>query len=93
MYLTLELTNPETRLAVQIQTEDYFMVGWAPRYLVSDLTKAMAEVPEYSASVVRLNLLPAPSKQRVLIEMQGRWGDHQPMSDDDFQPLVDDSPA
>ena len=42
LYLTLELTNPETRLAVQIQTEDYFMVGWAPRYLVHDLTKAMA---------------------------------------------------
>ena len=89
LYLTLELTNPETRLAVQIQTEDYFVVGWAPRYLVHDLTKAMAEVPKYSARVVRLNPLPPPSKQRVLIEMGGRWEDHQPMSDFDFEPLAD----
>lgn len=86
--LTLELTNPETRLAVQIQTEDYFMVGWAPRYLVHDLTEAMAEVPEYSACVVRLNPLPPPSKQRVLIQMEGRWGNHEPMSVYDFKPLV-----
>ena len=84
------LTNPVTGLAVQIQTKEYHMIGWAPRYLVHDLAKAMAEVPEYSAYVVRLNPLPPPSKQRVLIEMQGRWGDHQPMSDDDFQPLVGD---
>ena len=31
LYLTLELTNPATGLAVQIQTEDYYMIGWAPR--------------------------------------------------------------
>ena len=91
LYLTLELTNPVTRLAVQIQTKDYHMVGWAPRYLVRDLTEAMAGTAEYSARVVRLNPLPAPSKQRVLIEMHGRWRDHQPMSNEDFRPLVDRS--
>ena len=89
LYLTLELTNQVTRLAVQIQTKDYHMVGWAPRYLVRDLTEAMAGTAEYSARVVRLNPLPAPSKQRVLIEMHGRWRDHQPMSNEDFRPLVD----
>lgn len=88
LFVTLELTNPVTGSAVQIQTADYHMIGWAPRYLVNDLTEAMAGVVGYSARVVRLNPLPAPSKQRVLIEMQGRWGDHQPMSNDDFQPLV-----
>lgn len=94
LYLTLELTNPVTHLAVQIQTTDYHMVGWAPRYLVHDLTEAMAGTAEYTARVVRLNPLPAPSKQRVLIEMHGRWGEHQPMSDDDYRPLVHrDRPA
>ena len=91
LYVTLELTNPATGLAVQIQTRDYPMIGWAPHYLVHDLTRAMVDVPNYSARVVRLNPLPPPSRQRVLIEMQGRWGDHQPMSDEDFQPLVDRS--
>jgi hypothetical protein len=40
--VTVELTNPETTTAVQIQTEDYQMLGWAPRYLVHDLVHAMA---------------------------------------------------
>lgn len=88
--LSLQLTNPKTGLAVQIQTEDYHMIGWAPRYLVEDLVKAMAESPgDYRAEVVRVNPLPAPSKQRVLIEMKARWKKHKPMSGDDFHPLAE----
>lgn len=90
LYVTLELTNPVTTLAVQLQTTDYHVVGWAPRYLVADLTTAMAEsTDQYEARVVQINPLPPPSKQRVLIEMQGRWDRHEPMSGQDFQPLVD----
>lgn len=91
LYVTLELTNPKTGFAVQIQTaEDYYMIGWAPRYLVEDLVKAMAESPgNYCAKVVRVNPLPAPSKQRVLIEMSGRWDEHEPMTGEDFDPLVE----
>ena len=89
LYVTLELTNPETGLAVQIQTLDYHMVGWAPRYLVDDLMRAMAESPgTYAARVVKVNPLPAPSKQRLLIEMTGNWGGHEPMTGEDFVPLV-----
>ena len=88
LYVTLELTNPATGLAVQIQTTDYHMIGWTPRYLVTDLVAAMAESPRYSARVVRVNPLPAPSKQRVLIEMRGCWDKHEPMTSEDFVPLV-----
>ena len=88
LYVTLELTNPVTGVAVQIQTKDYLMIGWAPRYLTGDLVAAMAEVPRYSAHVVRVNPQPAPSRQRVLIEMSGRWSEHEPMEGDDFVPLV-----
>ena len=89
LYVTLELTNPATGLAAQIQTTDYYMVGWAPRYLINDLTKAMAERPsKYEAEVVRVNPQPAPSKQRVLIEMRGCWNSYEPMTTEDFIPLV-----
>ena len=91
LYVTLELTNPITGLAVQIQTEDYHMIGWAPRYLVGDLAAAMAKSAEYKAHVVRVNPQPAPSKQRILIEMGGRWVSHQPMSHEDFIPIVEDA--
>ena len=90
--VALELTNPVDTLAVQIQTTDYYMIGWAPRYLASDLTMAMAEkTGEFSASVVRVNPMPAPSSQRVLVEMRGYWKEHEPMSGDDFLPLVGES--
>ena len=89
LYVTIELTNPVTRLAVQIQTEDYYVIGWAPRYLVTDLVHAIANSPgEYKAKVVRLNPAPAPVMQRLLIELTGRWGDYQPMSSSDFEPLA-----
>ena len=88
LYLTLELANPATGLALQIQTQDYQMIGWAPRYLVSDLVEAMADSPSYSACVVRVNPQPAPSRQRVLVEMRGHWTAHEPMSSEDFIPLA-----
>lgn len=87
--IALELTNPVTRVAVQVQTSDYLVLGWAPRYLVPDLTLAVAEAPsEYSATVVRVNPQPAPSRQRVLIEMTGKWRHHKPMTAPDFEPLA-----
>ena len=89
LYVTLELTNPVTDLAVQIQTEDYHMVGWTPRYLVRDLVEAMAHAPgRYRARVVKVNPVPPPSRQRVLIELSGCWPqDYEPMSSPEFRPL------
>lgn len=90
LHLTLELTNPVTGLAVQVQTEDHHMIGWTPRYLITDLAKAMTEDNnDYKAKVVRVNPQPAPTKQRVLVEMKGRWSKHKPMDSEDFRPLVD----
>lgn len=87
--VTLELTNPATKLAVQIHTPDYHMIGWAPRYLVRDLAAAIVGSPwDYEAKVVRINPVPAPSKQRVLIELRGHWPKHEPMTGDEFEPLV-----
>ena len=91
LYLALELTNPLGERAVQIQTTDYYMIGWAPRYLAHDLSVALAG-PQGScrARVVQVNAMPIPSEQRVLIQMAGSLGDHEPMSGPDFQPLVPD---
>ena len=89
LYVTLELTNPATGLAVQMQTTDYYMIGWAPRYLVADLVAAMAEGPSrFGAKVVRINPQTILLKQRVLIEMYGCWDKYEPMSSEDFKPLI-----
>ena len=95
--VALQLNNPATGLAVQIQTEDYYMIGWSPRYLAHDLAAAMIDTTimeepdtEFKAHVVRVNPQPAPSSHRVLIEFSGRWdwNKHEPMANDDFKPLA-----
>lgn len=89
LYVALELTNPATQMAVQIQSLNYCMIGWAPRYLVNDLMAAIAKAPgNYKAHVVRVNPVPAPSKQRVLVELTGHWPDYEPMTTAEFRPLV-----
>jgi hypothetical protein len=88
--IALELTNPATGFAVQLQTKDYYTIGWAPRYLVSDLAEAMAEAPHrYDAKIVRVNPAPAPYKQRFLVEFTGTLPkDHEPMNSPEFQPIA-----
>ena len=89
LHIALELTNPTGHPAVQIQTVDYQMIGWTPRYLVDDLTRAMAEAPgKYTARVVRVNPVPMPSRQRVLVELKSYWQYHEPMTGKDFTTLV-----
>ena len=84
----VELNNPLGELALQLQSADYQLLGWAPRYLAPDL--AQAEAPgALEARVVRVNPPPVPSEQRVLVELRGRWPEnYEPMSGEDYQPLV-----
>ena len=90
LQVSIELNNPATVLAVQLQTpSDYHMIGWTPRYLVKDLFQAICESPnDIRAKVVKVNPAPAPTKQRVLIEIRGRWAaEYEPMSTPEFQPM------
>ena len=89
LHMKVQHDNPVDGRAVQILTTDCHMIGWAPRYLVSDLAETMTHTPDKcNAKVVKINPQPAPSKQRVLIEMTGNWGQHEPMTSEDFMPLV-----
>ena len=89
LYMKVQHDNPVDGLAVQMLTTDRHVIGWTPRYLVNDLAKAIDNAPDtYKAKIVRINPQPAPSKQRVLIEMTGNWGQHEPMTSEDFMPLA-----
>ncbi len=91
MHVTLELTNRAAGRAVQLQTMDYHMIGWAPRYLVHDLVEAMTHaVSDYQAQVVKVTHDSPWQDQQVLIELSGRWPDeYMPMSGDEYQPLAE----
>ncbi len=90
--VAIEATNPATVWAIQLQTRDRILIGWAPRYLISDLFQVIVRcsVPVY-AKVSRINLPPAPPSQRVLVQFEGCWPEgYEPMSGPAFQPLVGD---
>ena len=92
--LSLDEKNPVDKPAIAICTrenedQDGVRIGWTPRYLVRDLAAVLSNDPHtLRARVVRLNPQPAPSTQRLLIELNGNWGSHTPMSDPDLIPLV-----
>jgi hypothetical protein len=86
LQIAVELNNPMGGLAIQLQTADGYMIGWAPRYLVRDLIDVINEHPEVSATVVRVNEFGAPLARRILIELKGRLpADYEPMSSAQFQ--------
>ncbi len=88
--IALELNNPATGYALQLQTEDYEMIGWAPRYLVNDLIQAIANDSKVAeANLIRANPLGTPLNRRFLVELSGYFPEsHQPMSSEQFQPIV-----
>ena len=90
LQVAIELNSPTTDFAVQIQTKDYCMIGWAPRYLARDLAKSPDRSPgDCHAHVVKLNPVSASPQRRVLIDLNGHWPPgHEPMVSKDFQPIV-----
>lgn len=88
LQVSIELNNPRSKCAIQLTSSDYHFLGWAPRYLVSDLLKAIATCPEVNARVVRINAQSVPQNRRILIELFGRFPDNvEPMSGSEFQVL------
>lgn len=86
LQVAIEVNNPATGHAVQLQTRDGYLIGWAPRYLVSDLRAALLEQPTLSAVVRRINSLGAPFERRVVIELQGGVpAEFEPMTSDEYR--------
>lgn len=92
--ISLDENNSIDDLAIAIRASENgdpsgLRIGWTPRYLVRDLAAVLSKDPHsLRARVARLNPVPAPSTQRLLIELRGNWGTHTPMSDPDLVPLV-----
>lgn len=96
--LHLELTRSVAGQTAQILTEDRQMIGWAPRHIAAILAAVPGRSIRFCLQVVQNNFHRADTHYRgigpfanlqILIEMQGNWGDREPMSGEDFQPLVD----
>ena len=89
LQVAIEVNNPATTYAVQLQTADCHMIGWAPRYLVDDLRTALLEHSTISAKVQRINRMGAPFARRVMIELRGGVpAEFEPMTSDEYKVLA-----
>jgi len=90
LVVAAEVINPATGMpAVQIQTNDYHVIGWVPRYLVEELAPPNLEEPsKYRARVVQANPHAMITNHRVLVEMRGIPDGNRVMDGDDYRPLV-----
>jgi hypothetical protein len=88
--VAVEVTNQATGFAIQLQTQDRLIVGYAPRYLIMDLFQVIVRCSTpVTAKVSRFNPPPAPPSQRVLVLFEGCWPEgYEPMSGQEFHPLV-----
>lgn len=88
LQVAIEVNNPATGYAVQLQTQDGHLIGWAPRYLVNDLRAALLEHSTITATVRRINRMGAPFARRVLIELRGGVpAGFEPMTSQEYRVL------
>jgi hypothetical protein len=86
--VSVELNNPKCGLAIQLTSQDYEFLGWTPRYIVTDVLKAINKTHDIITRVVRVNADSVPLNRRVLVELQGTLpADYEPMADDVFLPF------
>jgi hypothetical protein len=94
LQVSVELNNPATGTAIQLTSKDYEFLGWAPRYLVSDILSAVEESPAVTAHVVRVNAVDVPLNRRILVELTGKLpANVEPMSGADYQFIAPKSKA
>lgn len=88
LQVAIEVNNPATGFAIQLQTADGHLLGWAPRYLVADLRGALLEGAAVRATVQRINEIGAPFARRLLVELCcGVPDSFEPMTSNDYAVL------
>ena len=90
LYVAHDCQNPYDSKALILRTEDKYIVGYCPRYLVDDFFDLLCHAPDKLEILVeRVNLPPTPLQFRLLCNLTAEWSaDFQPFSGSAYQPLV-----
>jgi hypothetical protein len=90
LYVAHDCQNPYDSKALLLRTEDLYIAGYCPRYLVNDVFDLLYRSPEkLQVLVERVNLPPTPLQFRLLCNLTAEWSaDFQPFSDPIYQPLA-----
>ena len=90
LQIAFDLNNPAATHAINVRTNDQYIIGWLPRFLVDGLHHDDAwKVTDVEATVAQVNL-DAPLSHRLLIDFSGKLPPgFRPMEDlPQYQPIA-----
>ena len=90
LWLAHELQNEYDKRALTLNTQDHYLVGYCPRYLLSNIFDILMKNPQLvDVRVERINQLPTPLSHRLLCKMTySILDDVQPFSQEEYQPIA-----
>lgn len=69
LWLAHEFQNPYDTRALILNTEDHYIVGYCPRYLLAEIFELLQQNSNLEVRVERLNKPPTPLQFRLLCKM------------------------
>ncbi|WP_237395954.1 HIRAN domain-containing protein [Okeania sp. KiyG1] len=75
--------------ALMLRTEDFYLLGFCPRYLLNDVFFLLKKYPDaVKVTLERVNLPPAPLQMRLLCHLIVKHDDFQPFSSEMYESLA-----
>ncbi|MEQ9232553.1 HIRAN domain-containing protein [Coleofasciculus sp. E2-BRE-01] len=87
--LAHEFQNPYDAQSLILTTEDHYIVGYCPRYLLAEMFELILHKLNLEVQVERVNQPPKPLQFRLLCKMTVQASkDYRPFSSPHYQPLM-----
>lgn len=91
LWLQYEFQKPYNEREVILNTEDCYIVGYCPRYLLAEIFELLRQNSNLEVRVERVNKPPTPLQFRLLCKMSvDPLDDFRPFSSRQYQPLIAD---
>jgi HIRAN domain len=93
LYLAQDFQNPYHPQALLIRTKAKHILGYCPKYLVTDISEILHRNPQLvKVQVQQVNPLPTPLQFRLLCKISAQWQqDFTPFNSPDYQSIMDSS--
>lgn len=87
-----DFQNPADTSALALRTEDRFLAGYLPRYLLGDAFSLLQQCVIVEVFVAQVNPAPAPMQQRLLCRLESCWPhEFRPFCGDQYRPFSADA--
>ncbi|NES71164.1 MAG: DNA-binding protein [Okeania sp. SIO2D1] len=89
LYLMHDAQNDFDSNALMLRTEDFYLLGFCPRYLLNDVFPLLKKyLDAVKVTLERVNLPPAPLQMRLLCHLIVKHDDFQPFSSEMYESLA-----